>query len=64
MVLTHEYEPVRALILHQGSLPTLGGVVSELLYYKMGISILMSQSVDTSMITNSILAITPNTSNL
>ena len=62
MVLTHEYEPVCASILHCGSLLTLEGVVFELLFEETRLSILKSQPIKTSMDTNSVLAIVPKTS--
>jgi len=57
MVLTHEYEPVRASILHRGPRPTLKGVVSELLSEEKQLGILKSQPVNTSVDTNSIFVI-------
>jgi len=62
MVLTHEYEPVHASILHRGSLLTQEGAVSELLSGETRLSFLKSQLVNTSMDTNSVLAIVPKTS--
>jgi len=64
VVLTHEYEPVRATILHRGSVPTLEGVVSKLLSEETRLSILKSQLVNTSIDTNSVLAVAPKIQNL
>lgn len=54
MALTHSYEPVRASILHRGSLPTLEAAMSELLSEETRLNILNLQShpIDT----NNVLA--------
>ena len=54
MVLTHSNEPVRASILHRGSLPTLEAAMSELLSEETRLHILSSHS--NNIDTNNVLA--------
>jgi len=60
MALTHEFEPVRAAILHRGSLPKLEGVVSELLSEETRLRILNVQPHNTAVDTTTVLAVASN----
>jgi len=64
MALTHDYEPVRALILQRGFLPTLEGVVSELLSEETRLSILKDHPIGINMNKNSVFAINSSKSDV